>query len=181
MAYPILPDPALAAEFKKTPLGHHSPALQRLLRIFRTLPVAGKHALLRVDHRRSWVLVQFNGRKGEPLTIHRDHVFTDWTGGRMGGLQAALAGIFRHAGAGGARVTRTLAGYTDRISACPGDTMAFKVSAEDGSQSYRASLVRLHCVDSHRDGPGLQEEAIASDLDGIYAARHQPIPSVRAV
>ncbi|WP_137387871.1 ABC transporter permease [Rhodoligotrophos defluvii] len=78
MAYPIEPDPALAAEFKKTPLGHHSPALQRLLRIFRTLPVAGKHALLRVDHQRRWVLVQFNGRKGEPLTIHRDHVFTDW-------------------------------------------------------------------------------------------------------
>jgi branched-chain amino acid transport system permease protein len=78
MAYPILPDPALAAEFRKTPLGHHSPALQRLLRIFRTLPVPGKHALLRVDHGRSWILVQFNGRKGEPLTVHEDRVFTDW-------------------------------------------------------------------------------------------------------
>jgi hypothetical protein len=75
---PILPDTALAAEFKATPLGHHSPALQLLLRVFRTLPVPGKHALLRVDHRRAWVLVQFNGRKGEPLTVHRDRVFTDW-------------------------------------------------------------------------------------------------------
>lgn len=72
-------------------------------------------------------------------------------------------------------MTRTLAGYTDRISACPGDTIAFKVSAEDGSSSFRASLVRLHCVDSHADGPGLQEEAIASSLDGEYPARHQPI------
>ncbi len=78
MAIPIRPDPALAAEFKRTPLGHHSAELQKLLRVFRTLPTAGKHALLRVDHRRAWVLVQFNGRKGEPLTVHRDRVFTDW-------------------------------------------------------------------------------------------------------
>ena len=41
-------------------------------------------------------------------------------------------------------MARTLAGYTDHISACPGETIAFKVSAEDGSSSYRASLVRLH-------------------------------------
>jgi len=78
MAWPITPDTALAAEFKKTPLGHHSPALQRLLRVFRTLPVPGKHALLRVDHKRAWVLVEFNGRKGEPLKVHHDRVFTDW-------------------------------------------------------------------------------------------------------
>lgn len=78
MAIPIRPDPALAAEFKRTPLGHHSAELQKLLRVFRTLPTAGKHALLRVDHRRAWVLVRFNGRKGEPLTVHRDRVFTDW-------------------------------------------------------------------------------------------------------
>ncbi|MBX3569621.1 MAG: N,N-dimethylformamidase [Rhizobiaceae bacterium] len=72
-------------------------------------------------------------------------------------------------------MTRTLAGYTDRISACPGETIAFKVSAEDGSPSYRASLVRLHCVDSHRDGPGLEEETIPSAFDGEHPARRQPI------
>ncbi|MEP9387274.1 N,N-dimethylformamidase beta subunit family domain-containing protein [Mesorhizobium sp. KR9-304] len=72
-------------------------------------------------------------------------------------------------------MARTLAGYTDRISACPGETIAFKVSAENGSKQYRASLVRLHCVDSHRDGPGLQEDAIPSAFDGVYPARHQPI------
>jgi branched-chain amino acid transport system permease protein len=78
MAVPFTPDPALAAEFRKTPLGHHSPQLQRLLRQFRTLPVPGKHALLRVDHQRAWVLVEFNGRKGEPLKVHSDRVYTDW-------------------------------------------------------------------------------------------------------
>lgn len=78
MAIPFTPDPTLAAEFRKTPLGHHSPQLQRLLRQFRTLPVPGKHALLRVDHQRAWVLVEFNGRKGEPLKVYHDHVYTDW-------------------------------------------------------------------------------------------------------
>lgn len=72
-------------------------------------------------------------------------------------------------------MARTLAGYTDRISVCPGETIAFKVSAEDDSRQYSASLVRLHCVDSHRDGPGLQEEAVPSEFDGVHAARHQPI------
>ena len=70
---------------------------------------------------------------------------------------------------------RTLAGYSDKISVCPGDTIAFKVSAEDGSGRYAASLVRLHCVDSHRDGPGLQEEAVASAFEGNYPARRQHI------
>ena len=70
---------------------------------------------------------------------------------------------------------RTLAGYSDKISVCPGDTIAFKVSAEDGSGQYAASLVRLHCVDSHRDGPGLQEEAVASAFEGNYPARRQHI------
>lgn len=78
MPVAILPDPALATEFRRTPLGHHSPQLQRLLRVFRTMPVPGKHALLRIDHARAWVLVEFNGKKGEPLTVHRDRVFTDW-------------------------------------------------------------------------------------------------------
>jgi N,N-dimethylformamidase len=72
-------------------------------------------------------------------------------------------------------MARTLAGYTDRISVSPGETIAFKVSAEDQSKKYRASLVRLYCVDSHRDGPGLQEETIPSAFDGTYPARHQPI------
>ena len=72
------PDLSVAAEFRACPLGHHSPALQRLLRTFRTLPVPGKHAALRVDHRRAWVIVQFNGVKGQPLTQVSDKVYTDW-------------------------------------------------------------------------------------------------------
>jgi hypothetical protein len=74
----MTPDLALAAEFRACPLGHHSPALQKLLRSFRTLPIPGKHAALRVDHRRAWVIVTFNGVKGQPLEPISDHVYTDW-------------------------------------------------------------------------------------------------------
>jgi len=76
--WPLVPDPALAAEFRACPLGHHSPALQKLLRVFRTLPVQGKHAALRVDHRRAWKIVELNGVKGQPLTEVSPAVYTDW-------------------------------------------------------------------------------------------------------
>jgi len=78
VSHVLHPDLALAAEFRACPLGHHSPALQRLLRVFRTLPVAGKHAALRVDDRRAWVIVRFNGVKGQPLERVSDDVFKDW-------------------------------------------------------------------------------------------------------
>jgi hypothetical protein len=75
----MTPDIALAAEFLACPLGHHSPALQALSRRMRTLPVPGKPAPLRVDHRRAWVIVIFNGVKGQPLTRVSDRVYTDWS------------------------------------------------------------------------------------------------------
>src|SRR5690606_19814918 len=62
-----------------------------------------------------------------------------------------------------------------RISARPGERLAFKVSAEPGIASYDARLVRLWCVDSHRDGPGLEEAHIPSAIDGRHPARHQPV------
>ena len=49
---------------------------------------------------------------------------------------------------------RRIAGYTDRISARPGDRVGFKVSADPDVARYRADLVRLWCVDDHRDGRG---------------------------
>ena len=84
MAHPFTPVPRLAAEFRARPLGHHSPELQRLLRRFRTLPVEGKHGLLRVDHRREWVLIRFSGLSraaaAERLGVSKayvEHAFRD--------------------------------------------------------------------------------------------------------
>jgi hypothetical protein len=78
MANHIEPDLSLAAEFRARPLGHHSPALQKLLRLFRGEPVEGKYALLRTKPERQWMIVQFTGVKGEPLILHSDRLFTDW-------------------------------------------------------------------------------------------------------
>lgn len=73
-----VPDLALAREFKAAPLGQHSPALQKLVRRFRTEPVPGKYGLLRIDNKREWMLVQFSGRKGVPLIEHPERRFSDW-------------------------------------------------------------------------------------------------------
>lgn len=70
---------------------------------------------------------------------------------------------------------RRLAGYCDRISARPGDRIGFKVSADPDLSTYNADLVRLWCVDDHRDGPGLQQEVIPCTFAGPYAARSQPV------
>ncbi len=74
----IVPDIELAREFRQCPLGLHSPGLQRLVRMFRSEPVAGKYGLLRIKPERVWILVQFSGRKGEPLIEHPDRQFDDW-------------------------------------------------------------------------------------------------------
>ena len=70
---------------------------------------------------------------------------------------------------------KTIAGYSDRISLRPGETIAFKVSVEAGPLTYRASLVRLFNVDSHRDGPGLQERPVPAPFAGERQGRLQPI------
>lgn len=67
----------LAAEFHRAPFGHHSPNLQKLLRTFRSLPIAGKHALLTIQPNRSWMLVTLTGVPGNPLTRHEDVIFED--------------------------------------------------------------------------------------------------------
>ena len=59
----------------------------------------------------------------------------------------------------------------------PGETIAFKVSVEAGPSTYRASLVRLFNVDSHRDGPGLQERPVPAPFAGEHRGRRQEIPN----
>jgi N,N-dimethylformamidase len=70
---------------------------------------------------------------------------------------------------------RRLAGYSDQISARPCDSVGFKVSADPDLLAYRADLVRLWCVDDHRDGPGVQQEVIPCAFAGTYPARAQPV------
>jgi hypothetical protein len=70
----IQADPELAEEFREKPVGRHGPRLQRLLHVFRSAPVEGKHVLVCLEPHRRWVLGRLNG-PGEPVTIFHDKLF----------------------------------------------------------------------------------------------------------
>jgi N,N-dimethylformamidase len=70
--------------------------------------------------------------------------------------------------------SRTILGYTDRLSAAPGEHIAFKVSCF-GHTTYRAEIVRLASGDLSPTGPGFRETVIPSPIDGTYPARFQDI------
>jgi N,N-dimethylformamidase len=57
-------------------------------------------------------------------------------------------------------------GYLDRLYASPGDDIVVRVSVLDGSERYRAELVRLICGETGPGGPGLKEEAIVTTQIG---------------
>lgn len=71
-------------------------------------------------------------------------------------------------------MTDRILGYTDRLSAAPGDNVAFKVSSPL-SGKYEARLIRLICGDDSPEGPGFKFEEVASAIDGSYKARQQPM------
>ena len=66
--------------------------------------------------------------------------------------------------------TIPLIGYADRWSARPGETVAFKVSSRS-AEPYRARLVRVISADPNPAGPGIKEEAVASDIEGSWPSR----------
>ncbi|HEU0115816.1 MAG TPA: LamG domain-containing protein, partial [Thermomicrobiales bacterium] len=68
-----------------------------------------------------------------------------------------------------------LLGYTDRLSAGPGDAIRFMVSSEH--PTYRADLVRLIHGDLDPRGPGFKAEEIAAPFAGDYRGVVQPIPT----
>jgi len=69
-------DRHLAEEFKARPIGHHSTELQRVMNVFRGQPMAGKYVLLCTKPHEEWVLAQLPDRRGQPLRIHHNRVFT---------------------------------------------------------------------------------------------------------
>lgn len=67
-------------------------------------------------------------------------------------------------------------GYADRLAVRPGETIAFKVSCENGASTYRADIVRLRCGDDRPDGPGFQEQLVDdATVNGDYPGRRQAI------
>jgi N,N-dimethylformamidase len=71
---------------------------------------------------------------------------------------------------------KKIVGYSDKISVRPGDEISFMVSC-DGPQSYEASIVRIIHGDTHPDGPGFKDQAVATAIDGTYPGRKQEVHS----
>ena len=68
----------------------------------------------------------------------------------------------------------SIAGYLDRLSAAPGETVEVKVGSY-GAKTYRADLRRLIQGDINPEGPGYKDEPVALDLGGERQASAQPI------
>ena len=65
-------------------------------------------------------------------------------------------------------------GYPDRYSVAPGETIAFKLSVEEGD-GFDARLVRVVHGDCNPEGPGIKFIHIPTAIDGRHAGRRQRI------
>jgi N,N-dimethylformamidase len=76
--------------------------------------------------------------------------------------------------------TVNITGYTDKISAKPGETVNFFVTV-DNAKEAQVDLVRLIHGDEHPEGPGFIEEVVESPLSGTHAVKRQFVDLGNAV
>ncbi len=76
MEHQQVPSRHLASEFRQHPLGHHSPELQKLLTMFRGVPMAGKYVLICTKPHAEWKLGRLSGVRGEPPAIIGSQTFS---------------------------------------------------------------------------------------------------------
>ncbi|CAN5633141.1 hypothetical protein BH10ACT9_BH10ACT9_61060 [soil metagenome] len=69
-------DLPFAREFMATPVGLHTPGLQRVLNVLRGEPLTGKHVLIEIVPHRQWRLGRLTGERGRAVDL-LDTVFTD--------------------------------------------------------------------------------------------------------
>jgi hypothetical protein len=69
-------DRDIVEEFNQKPIGHHSPALQRVLNVFRGEPAADKYVLVCARPHKEWVLGRLPDGRGKPVKILKGQVFT---------------------------------------------------------------------------------------------------------
>jgi hypothetical protein len=69
-------DLPFAREFMASPVGLHSPGLQRVLNVMRGEPLAGKYVLVEISPHQQWQLARLTGERGQPVPL-LDTVFTD--------------------------------------------------------------------------------------------------------
>ncbi|MGQ4807601.1 N,N-dimethylformamidase beta subunit [Candidatus Entotheonellaceae bacterium PAL068K] len=178
----------LAREFKHNPTGPHSPALQKLLKLLRWEPIAGRFVVVQPRRQGPWYLARTTGPKGHPLEIFYAHGYE---------TQArAHWALFRkrweqHTGQALVlddddridptqdrgeltlnAASKPLLGYADTFSVENGQNIAFKVSSELPGP-YHAEIVRLRCADY--TGVGLKQTLVQTPINGDYVGRFQPI------
>ena len=79
--YQIQPsDRELARRFRDDPFAPPGPEMMRLLNRLRWQPMAGKHVVVCTKPHREWVLGRLGARRGDPVTLLSDPVFTDRAG-----------------------------------------------------------------------------------------------------
>ena len=66
-----------------------------------------------------------------------------------------------------------ITGYSDTLSAAPGETISFMVNCE--LPRYRVDIVRIICGDTNPAGPGVKEEVVKTPLSKSYKGRKQTI------
>jgi N,N-dimethylformamidase len=178
----------LAREFRDRPLGPHSPDLQKLLKIMRWDPLAGRIVGVQPVRDGPWHVARLSGPKGTPIEIFRQRAYATlpeawwalfrrrWlahTGELLVLDEADLADPPpEHGESGPSGSQRPLLGYADAFSIENGKTIAFKVNAEQPGQ-FRASIRRLCCFDHL--GPGLKSTPVETPANGLYPARRQAI------
>lgn len=67
-----------------------------------------------------------------------------------------------------------ITGYSDRFSARPGETIAFKIDCRQATE-FSARLVRIRCGDPNPAGPGIRETDLASVFAGRFPGRRQEV------
>jgi hypothetical protein len=70
-------DRAIVAEFDQKPIGHHSPALQRVLNVFRGEPTPDKYVLVCTKPYKEWTLGLLPTEKGKPIRLLKGKVYTN--------------------------------------------------------------------------------------------------------
>lgn len=63
------PSRSVAEEFRRSPLGHHSPELQRVLTLFRGAEMEGKYVLVCAKPHQEWRLGRLPANRGEPIEL----------------------------------------------------------------------------------------------------------------
>ena len=70
-------DRAFAAEFLETPVGYHSPGLQRVLNLLRCKGPNGKYVLIVLEPYRRWGVGRLAGPRGAEIERLHEMEFTD--------------------------------------------------------------------------------------------------------